>query len=606
MFQLKNPDELSDACSSGSLSNNRHTRNSLYFKLAIVVLCCLIGALLVEFLTLFGSPFTSALNLEGWSKRRIVITWLALIALSACVHSVSSDSANRAKKPKGRFKKIGFAFALSLCLFLALMGMGVLTNLVITVGTQALVSLVAFSILCVIFLRDDLAESPESVYLPVGIAFSVIFCFMAPIDTGVSWDDQVHYDRAVAVSYLLSPEYTEADEAMLYPEGVTEFGFLTDGYSAYLHSLEVKSGIEYEKCAGAASAFGFNTISYQALGYLPAALGLWIARLLHLPFAISFCFGRLFNALFFMALVYCGIRRLKVGKAAIILFSLLPTVVFLSSSYSYDPWCIGWLLYGFLRYISWHQRPSFKMTWKEMGIVSVSFALGCGPKAIYFPIFLVLLFVPNSFFGSKKQMHLYRMAAVGGATAVSASFLAPLLFNGAGTGDSRGGGDVDSTGQIRWILDNPSTFTYVIAAFLKDYLSPAASGAYTDFIAYLSQPSLNAFPLAALLIFFVVDNGKPTFSYAGFRYKIAAVLLMVGTSTLIAAALYVSFTPVGHNTVNGCQGRYLLPLIVPTLMLGLNMRSTYEGSRAALNGAALCAAISFNAWACFSSVVAAF
>ena len=32
---------------------------------------------------------------------------------------------------------------------------------------------------------------------------------------------------------------------------------------------------------------------------------------------------------------------------------------------------------------------------------------------------------------------------------------------------------------------------------------------------------------------------------------------------VIASSMYISFTPVGHHTVNGCQPRYLIPLLFP-------------------------------------------
>lgn len=578
-------------------------------RVARIALCCLLGALLVEVLTLFGSPFTSVLDFSAWSKTRIAITWIALFILFGLYRAAAAKLPREKQEKTGMIRYLkGICYALlpSICILLALLAAKYITHIAIAVPAIAIIAAMTFSVLSVVSLRGYLADKPQKIYLPVGMAFSLVFCFLAPVDTCVSWDDQIHYDRAIAVSYLISPEYTEADRVMLYPEPVIGYGNYsapTEGYIAYVCSLEELSGVEFEKCTGFVSSFGFNTLSYQAVGYLPAAFGLWLARLFHLPFAVSFCTGRLFNSLFFLMLVYLGIRRLRAGKATAIVFALLPTVVFLSASYSYDPWCIGWLLYGFLRYISWHQNSSFKMTWREVAIVVFAFVVGCGPKAIYFPIFFILLFVPRGFFSSKKQMKRYRAVVVGASIAVLATFLAPFLCNGPGSGDDRGGSDVDSTGQVSWILDNPISFAYVITSFLKDYLSPADSVNYTDLIAYLSQPSLCAFPLAALLIFAVVDNGEDTRSYSSLKYKVAAVLLLVGTAALISIALYVSFTPVGHYTVNGCQERYLLPLIMPALMLGLNVKSTYEGSRKALNGAAFSVAIAFNAWACFHSIV---
>ena len=44
------------------------------------------------------------------------------------------------------------------------------------------------------------------------------------------------------------------------------------------------------------------------------------------------------------------------------------------------------------------------------------------------------------------------------------------------------------------------------------------------------------------------------------------LLLSFASIFLVALALYVSFTPVGLNWVNGCQTRYLEPLLFPVLI----------------------------------------
>ena len=71
----------------------------------------------------------------------------------------------------------------------------------------------------------------------------------------------------------------------------------------------------------------------------------------------------------------------------------------------------------------------------------------------------------------------------------------------------------------------------------------------------------------ALLLVAVTDSGPANYPYAKVRYKIGSSALLIGTSALMASALYVSFTAVGSDTVAGCQGRYLLPLVVPFLAL---------------------------------------
>ena len=55
------------------------------------------------------------------------------------------------------------------------------------------------------------------------------------------------------------------------------------------------------------------------------------------------------------------------------------------------------------------------------------------------------------------------------------------------------------------------------------------------------------------------------------RVKMCMIVLQTVIMLLIATALYISFTPVGYESVNGCQARYLLPLYPGFfLMIGTN------------------------------------
>ena len=59
-------------------------------------------------------------------------------------------------------------------------------------------------------------------------------------------------------------------------------------------------------------------------------------------------------------------------------------------------------------------------------------------------------------------------------------------------------------------------------------------------------------------------------NHIGLAQFLWASFVFLFTVILVATALYVSFTPVGLGTVNGCQSRYLLPLLVPCLSFILN------------------------------------
>lgn len=44
-------------------------------------------------------------------------------------------------------------------------------------------------------------------------------------------------------------------------------------------------------------------------------------------------------------------------------------------------------------------------------------------------------------------------------------------------------------------------------------------------------------------------------------------MMYFGGAALMASALYVAFTPVGHDTILGCQARYMIPWIYPLLSI---------------------------------------
>ena len=83
------------------------------------------------------------------------------------------------------------------------------------------------------------------------------------------------------------------------------------------------------------------------VAYIPAAIGLWAARLLGLATTQAFLLGRLMTFACYAALTYFACKRLRSGKMVLATCALVPTAVFLASGYSYDFWLIGFLMLGF-------------------------------------------------------------------------------------------------------------------------------------------------------------------------------------------------------------------------------------------------------------------
>lgn len=561
----------------------------------LVVMAMFALALVFEALTLIGAPVSSVFDPGAWGKKRILVVWAIFVVLYVLLWYFGGIASFKEWTTRILINKhvvvrraLYFVCGFMVAGLLGVAAFCLASSLGLFIFGVAK-SVFAFALAGCGFLvfanRKNLGLYPERVFVPVGICLGIFFAVLAPVQPVVSFDDQIHYDHAIGLSFLSSAEYTKADVEMLaYPEiegsPYQHLRFSENEYGVLLNELNALGNEHAFSSDGFYSSWGYRSLDYLSLGYIPNAIGLWLGRLLHLPFVGVFLLGRISGVLFFFTLVYFAVKRLKSQKILALAFALLPSVLFISGSYSYDIWVTGWLLFGFLRYLSWLQSPDEKLSFKEVALILLVFVIGLGPKAIYFPIFFLLLFIPKAKFPSKCFAKRYRIAVVVSALLVLSTFLLPFVVQGPGTGDARGGSDVNSTEQVMFVLEDPLRYAGILANFLSGYLSIESSATFTNHLGYLGASTLGALPLVALLLVAVSDSGPANYPYAKWRYRLGALALLIGTSALMASALYVSYTAVGSETVAGCQGRYLLPLIVPFLSLFFNSKMRNENSRA--------------------------
>ena len=79
-----------------------------------------------------------------------------------------------------------------------------------------------------------------------------------------------------------------------------------------------------------------------------------------------------------------------------------------------------------------------------------------------------------------------------------------------------------------------------------------------------TMSQINILVVIILLIGAFVDHSSKRKAFS-WRFRILSLLIYIGVGALCATAMYVSFTPVGADYIAGCQQRYLLPVIFPTL-----------------------------------------
>ena len=561
-------------------------------------------ALLFELGTLVGAPISTPYNPSDWNEGRILIYFFLAIPLSNFL--VFNDW----KVTLARF--IAFLEAedgarMTRWARRVLIGSVILVLVTLVVGVVCLAcgnaqpgpyQLFAVCVTVVIMsfyaARKKLARRVERVVVVIILSTGFLFSTMVPLYTHVSWDDHIHYDRTVAASYLLDPEYSAADQDLIWRE-YNDVAW----YSRYPgdptyhdpYDLQNQSAIYDElnaaaddqdraiRVGGPTTLRGVPITEYYLVAYIPGAIALWFSRLFGMTATMGFLLGRLANLVCYALVVYFAMRRLKGGKLIMAVCALIPEAVFLAAGYSYDFWVTAFVMLGFAYFIGELQRPDEPLTWRRLAIMVGAFLIGLGPKAIYVPIAAMLLFMPRKKFaeagkGSRCALtqSKYVVIMLLSAAFVIATFLVPMFVDTGYSGDSRGG-NVDPSYQISFILGQPAAFVSIFLEFMEWYVCPEeAHHVLVDFCG-VETSFIDAIPLILLPLVALIDRRECDIAYATHPKRICVWVLVYLTIFLMATALFISFTAVDAGRINGMQGRYLIPLLYPLLALGFNLKA---------------------------------
>ncbi len=397
--------------------------------------------------------------------------------------------------------------------------------------------------------RSICEKKPEILYFLVAVLLTSFFIFKN-FDSFVSWDERFHFENAIQFQRLFTGNDLEADH--LYS--------LSNGQMP----LEEVQNI-YEKHTTVSNSFVF---AYHNIAYLPYYIGFVIARGLSLNVRIVYSISILFQSIFCIFIISRAIKIIPYGKRLLSCVGLAGTLLFLNGSFSYDPWVVAFMVLGFAYFIKNLNANDGTLTLKEATLPLICIFIGCLPKAIYFLLALLGLFIPTKKFKNKSTKRKFIVIVFIVIIILLASFVLPMIFSSASqAGDSRGGTDVSAIGQIKFILSNPIEYTKILFNFMfSSYLPYEVTGSqYLSFFAYLGRVNNFTLPLLTIVVTAFLDRNMTDNKYMAFR--IATYIAIFASIILVATALYVSFTPVGYNTVNGCQPRYLLPLMFPFYLL---------------------------------------
>lgn len=424
--------------------------------------------------------------------------------------------------------------------------------------------LLVIGLMAVLFFKKE--YKIENLFLVTTLVLGIIYLFVLPPFTAP--DEPGHYSTA----YIRSNSILgQADMSARNCDAGIAFSYLL---SSDTYRIIAEQGMK----GSADTAYG-SEIDIQiynptySIQYLPQTLGILIAKIFHMNEIQMLFMGQIFNLAFYMLCVYFAIRLLPFGKMLMMLISMLPMLLSLITSFSYDTVIIA-LSFLFFSYVMYLIYDKDKIGWKELVVLVVLFVLLLPCKLVYATEGLLIFFIPKEKITVKLPKWVWAVGGilfVAGAVYVVKQFW-PSIQSMFGGGDNAqniiyNGSEGYSLG---YIMKNPiRSILFFVKSLLLSMFYYAASmvGAYLGWLnIYTPTWCMVGYLLLLLLVTFLCCNERE--NVLNIKKRIVLFVAAAVSCLLTIAVMWLSWTPLDAVKVQGVQGRYFLP-VLPMLLLSI-------------------------------------
>lgn len=441
----------------------------------------------------------------------------------------------------------------------------------ITIDNSPFFNWITFIFLCVfldlsviVLMFDDFFSKKIhilSFVLSLGIGF--LFLFATHGMTSTTYDGQTHF---IFYNDLKSTK-TEADLQFERDNhrvtGVVEFTDLDTKVEKKDYN-RLMNELANNKVNNAIKRRGL--LPSQRIIYFPVALVLKISPLFHLNYTTSIFLARVTQLLLYSLVIMWAVKVIPNYKLLCMFLCLCPQMLFFATNFNYDPAVIASLILGFSIFANEYFHKEKKMNKANVFIAIVAILYGALAKFVYILFLLLFLLLPKEKFLNKKQKSLFSIIIVG---IVISLFLAKcfiMITAKSGTSTILALGQISPMLQISSVFSHPFSF---FSLFWKEVIlkgtvmmfSPETFGR----LSYYGTMSIEISYLLLLFIYLItfIAERKPINMKK--RDKIIMLGLYFMIISLIWGGMYLCWTPVGSNVINGVQPRYYIPLLLPIL-----------------------------------------
>lgn len=411
---------------------------------------------------------------------------------------------------------------------------------------------------------------PEKALLYITPIFCLIVSITIPVGRG--HDEYMHWIKAYEVSEgTLFTIIKDSKSLANIPKSVSNVVVeRTKGVFKYVDNLSVLD--EKIDSKDRKLEINQNAATYCFVQYIPQAMGIAIGRIItKVPLLVSY-FGRTFNTLVCILLMYFAIKNIPFGKNILLVLSIIPITIEAFATLSSDGITIAIACF-FISYIfKIIFNKESKCGTKQIIILAVSGVILSLCKFVYLPIVFLVILIPKEKFKSRKQR------IIGITIILLLAVILNMLWLYCGSQILVATDSTGTTSKFNIILTNPLGYLQkVIYTFVNNFNNYFLScfGGQLEWNEMVKMDIVSYIMLGLSILAIISEEKlKNVFTKKQVIVIIFIILVIVG---LIFTSIFLQWTT-NKVEINGVQGRYFIPILSLILFLAgsIKINTTYK------------------------------
>jgi uncharacterized membrane protein len=415
-------------------------------------------------------------------------------------------------------------------------------------------------------------------FVIIALVFGIIFIKIIPPFWGT--DEPSHFDRVYQIAHgEILPNSSKSDYGGNVPENLYALGnyaigdLVDNNNSGVIQRHEVDNQAIYKQFESQSFSKRQHqsqaTATYSPIAYVGPIFGVLTASILHVNIGDTIFLARLFSLVVYILLVYFALYFLKDLRIRWLLFavSLFPISIFQASVVTADSMLFGLSL---LFIALWIRILKTKPQLIDKKFIYLLITIGILLPLIkvnYIFLSFAILLIPKRTWDNIKGGKTISYAGI--VVAISAGYIWSVMARVTSQAPKSLRPDqiqVNVSEQMSRLLHQPTHFIYLVIRTLVQSSDSFVQQA-TVLIGwnYVAIPFIFIIMICSQIIFSGL-YARGEFIEHRKKLSLLTISLIAGAASIFAA-LYVSFTPSNSMIVQGIQGRYFIPFIIPVVLL---------------------------------------